>query len=148
MGIPAENTFVMEDGDTLEITAKGAKRGERVSAGPVYVDGMNTWKPDSAVLRERRALSNDGVVVVVVPVDMETGYLVGDPEIVSSGFVDAKQADELLEASKEEIIKALNQGEEHNEWSFIQAKVKEVLGKYYYFHTKRRPLILPVAIEV
>ncbi len=148
MGIPAENTFVMEDGDTLEITAKGAKRGERVSAGPVYVDGMNTWKPDSAVLRDRRALSNDGVVVVVVPVDLETGYPVGDPEIVSSGFVDAKQADELLEASKEEIIKALNQGEEHNEWSYIQAKVKEVLGKYYYAHTKRRPLILPIAVEV
>lgn len=149
MGIPAENTFVMEDGDTLEITAKGAQRGPRVTAGPVYVDGMTSWNPDNAVLRDRRVLSNDGIVVVVVSINTQTGNVVGEPDIVSSGFVDTKQSEELIEMSKQEILKALNhQGVRHVDWAFIQAKVKEVLGRYYYTHTKRRPLILPVAVEV
>jgi ribonuclease J len=88
VGVDPDNTFVLEDGDVLEIDERGAEVVERVPAGHIYVDGLRLWDVRSAVLRDRRALSRDGFVVVVVPVDHATGELVGEPEIASSGFID------------------------------------------------------------
>ena len=97
VGVDPENIFVMEDGEVLELDDSGADVVEVVPAGHVYVDGLRMWDVRSPVLRDRRTLSRDGFVVVVVPVDKASGEVYGEPEIVSSGFVDPEEGGSLME---------------------------------------------------
>ena len=89
--MPADNTFVLEDGDVLEITSQGAEVVDRVTAGPVYVDGRRVWDMTNGVMRDRRLLSKDGIVVLVLSQDGKTGQLTSPPDMVSSGFIDAEE---------------------------------------------------------
>ena len=149
LGIPDENIFVLEDGDVLELTPQSGQVTGRVPAGHVYVDGLQLWDMKSVVLRERKALSQDGIVVVVVTLDKRTGQLVRAPEVVSSGFVDIAEAPDLLEESVSTVHRILDRGQEHPlERAFINSQVKDVLGNLLYQQTGRRPMIIPVAIEV
>jgi ribonuclease J len=149
VGIPAENTFVLEDGDILELTSNWAKVTGKVGTGNVYVDGLSVGDVGGIILRNRRMLSRDGIVVVIIAVNKQTGKLVGRPDIVSRGFVDVNESKDMLEESRDLVAKILDHGRRHTaEWGFADSKVRDALNRFYYEHTKRRPMILPVMVKV
>ncbi|HLC23246.1 MAG TPA: ribonuclease J [Dehalococcoidia bacterium] len=149
LGMPDNNIFVLEDGDVLELTEKSGKVAEKVSAGPVYVNGLSVGDIGSVILRDRKLLAQDGIVVAIVAMDKRDGSLVGRPDIVSRGFVDEKESPELLEQSRDLLAQALSRGGPHvAEWAYVSGKVKDTLSRFFYEQTKRRPMILPVLVEV
>ncbi|MFH0914425.1 MAG: ribonuclease J [Chloroflexota bacterium] len=149
VGIPPQNIFVLEDGDILEIGSQSARVDGRVSAGNVFVDGLSVGGIGSLVLRDRRMLSRDGVVIVIITINQQTGKPVGRPDIVSRGFADPQEAQDLIEASRDEVVRALDHGGARPaEWGYIQSKVRDVLSRFYYEKTGRRPMILPVMVKV
>ena len=149
MGVDPANIFVMEDGDCLELSPEGVSLGESVDASPTYLDGLGEWDMDTVVLRDRKVLSRDGIVVVFVAIDVHTGAVVGSPEIVTYGFLDESEKPGVLSKSQDLVLKSLDHGAGHGaEMGYVQSKIKETLGRYYFEATKRRPMILPVAMEV
>jgi ribonuclease J len=149
VGIPHENIFVMEDGDVLEMNSSSAKINGKVSTGHVYVDGLSVGDIGGVVLRTRKMLSRDGIVVVIIAVNKQDGKLVGPPDIVNRGFMDPQDFEALVGDSREVLIKALDHsGGRVTEWSFINTKVRDTLDKFYYDRTKRRPMILPFMVKV
>jgi len=149
VGIPAENIFVLEDSDVLELNPQAGKITGKVSAGNVYVDGLSVGDIGTVVLRNRRMLSRDGIVVVIIAVNKQTGKLVGRPDIVSRGFVDTREAKDMIEESRDLVAKVLDHaGDRPAEWSFVSTKLRDTLNRFYYEQTKRRPMILPVMVKV
>ncbi|HUT67467.1 MAG TPA: ribonuclease J [Dehalococcoidales bacterium] len=149
VGIPADNIFVLEDGDVLELNANMAKVNGKVASGHVYVDGLSVGDIGGVVLRTRRMLSRDGIVVVIIAVNRQTGKLVGRPDIVTRGFVDTREFKDMMDESRELLARTLDHsGGRVAEWSFINTKVKDTLDKFYYQRTKRRPMILPFMVKV
>ncbi len=149
IGIPPERIFVLEDGDILELNANSAKKNGKVSSGHVYVDGLSVGDIGGVVLRTRRMLSRDGIVVVIIAVNQQTGKIVGRPDIVTRGFIDERDFSGIIEQSRELLVKTLDHSGARNiEWSFINSKVRDTLDKFYYDRTKRRPMILPFMVKV
>ncbi|MEW6661178.1 MAG: ribonuclease J [Bacillota bacterium] len=150
LGIPEENVFVIENGQTLEITPKSAQINGKVSAGKVLVDGLGVGDVGNIVLRDRKQLSQDGIVIVVVTLNKETGHVVAGPDVVSRGFVYVRESEELMEEVKEKVRSALEKCEERGvtEWSVIKSSIKDLLGRFLYEKTRRRPMILPIIMEV
>jgi len=149
VGIPRENTFLLEDGDILELSPNWGKVTGKVASGNVYVDGLSVGDVGGIVLRNRRMLSRDGIVVVIIAVNKQTGRLVGRPDIVSRGFVDINESKDMLEESRDLVAKILDHGGKHTaEWGFADSKVRDALNRFYYEQTKRRPMILPVMVKV
>ena len=149
VGIPTEHTFVMEDGDVLELDAAGARLGTKISSGNVYVDGLSVGDVDGVILRNRRMLSRDGIVIVIIAINKQTGKLVSRPDIVSRGFVDVIESKDMLEAARDLVADVLNHGKVHSsDRGFIDNEVKNALDKYFYDKTQRRPMILPVQVQV
>ena len=149
IGIPRESIFVMEDGDVLEVGPETAKVTGRVTSSNVYVDGLSVGDIGTVVLRDRKMLSRDGMVVVIIAVNRQTGKLVGRPDIVSRGFVDTREAREMLDESRDLVARVLDRsGDRPAQWSFVNSKVRDTLNKFYYEQTKRRPMILPFMVKV
>jgi len=149
VGMPPANVFVMEDGDVLELSANTARVNGKVGTGHVYVDGLSVGDIGGVVLRTRRMLSRDGIVVVIIAVNRQTGKLVGRPDIVTRGFIDPNQVGDMMEESRELLVHALDHGGGRvAEWSFVNNKVRDTLEKFYYDRTKRRPMILPFMVKV
>jgi len=149
IGIPTENIFLLEDGDILELNPQAGRITGKVSAGNVYVDGLSVGDIGSLVLRNRRMLARDGVVVVIIAVNKQTGKLVGRPDIVSRGFVDTRESKDMIDESRDLVAHALDRSGDHPaEWGFVNTKVRDILNKFYYEQTKRRPMILPVMVKV
>jgi ribonuclease J len=148
LGVPGENTFVLGDGDVLEIDETGARLGDRVSADYVYVDGLGVGDIDHVVLRDRQHLATDGMIVVVIAVDKRSGRVVGKPDVVSRGFIDVEESEELLERTRDMVVAALEGANHIAEWSVVHTKVKEAIARFLYQETRRRPMVLPVAVEV
>jgi len=149
VGIPKENIFVLEDGNVLELTSQMAKINGKVGTGHVYVDGLSVGDIGGVVLRTRRMLSRDGIVVVIIAVNRQSGKLVGRPDIVTRGFVDTREFKDMINESRELLVRTLDHsGGRVAEWSFINTKVKDTLEKFYYQRTKRRPMILPFMVKV
>jgi ribonuclease J len=149
IGISSEDIFVLEDGDVLEVSEQTAKIDGKVSSGHVYVDGLSVGDVGGVVLRNRRMLSRDGIVVVIIAVNRQTGKLAGRPDIVTRGFVDTREFKEMMDESREILGKTLDHGGARaSEWSSINTKVKDTLEKFYYERTKRRPMILPFMVKV
>jgi ribonuclease J len=149
VGIPEKNIFLLEDGDVLELGEWSGKVDGKVSSGNVYVDGLSVGDVGTVVLRDRRMLSRDGIVMVIITVNRQSGKLVGRPDIVSRGFVDTREAKDMIEESRDIVAKALDHsGARPADWGFIYAKVRDILHKFYYDQTKRRPMILPVMVKV
>jgi ribonuclease J len=149
VGIPTNNIFVLEDGDILELSSQSAKVTGKVGVGNVYVDGLSIGDIDSVVLRNRRMLSRDGIVVVIIAVNRQTGKLVGRPDIVSRGFIDTRESKEMIEESRNVIAGALGRGGQRSaDWGFISTTVRDTLNRFYYEKTRRRPMILPFMVKV
>jgi len=149
IGIPKENTFVLEDGDVLELNPQTAKITGKIASGNVYVDGLSVGDVGSVILRDRKMLSRDGIVVVIITVNNQTGKLVGRPDIVSRGFVDTRESKDMLDESRDLIARTLDRsGVRPAEWSFIYSKVRDTLNRFYYDQTKRRPMVLPFMVKV
>ena len=149
LGTPSENTFVLEDGDVLELTSEGGEVVDRVTAGHVYVDGLRVYDMKNVVLRDRRLLSRDGIVVVIVTQDKKTGHVLAPPEVVSSGFIDADEHGDLVLEAAQVVLDSLNHGmEQYQERGYIITKVKETMGGFLHKQTGRRPMIIPVVLEV
>jgi len=149
VGMPAGNIFVLEDGDVLELNATAARVTGKVASGHVYVDGLSVGDIDGVILRTRRMLSRDGIVVVIIAVNRQTGKLVGRPDIVTRGFIDTREFGGLMDESRELLARMLDHsGGRISEWSFINTKVRDTLEKFYYDKTKRRPMILPFMVKV
>jgi len=149
IGIPRENTFVLEDGDVLELNPQMAKLTGKIASGNVYVDGLSVGDVGSVILRDRKMLSRDGIVVVIITVNKQTGKLVGRPDIVSRGFVDTRESKDMLDESRDLVARTLDRsGVRPAEWSFIYSKVRDTLNRFYYDQTKRRPMVLPFMVKV
>jgi len=149
IGIAEESIFLLEDGDILELNQQGGKVVGKVAAGNVYVDGLSVGDIGNVILRDRRMLSRDGMVVVIITVNKETGKLVGRPDIVSRGFVDTRESKVMLDESRDLVARVLDHGPPRPaEWGFVYAKVKDTLNRFYYEQTKRRPMILPFMVQV
>jgi ribonuclease J len=149
MGVADDNAFVLVDGDVLELDADNAAVVDHIAADYVYVDGIGVGDVDHVVLRDRQHLSTDGVVVVVLAVDKSTGNVLGQPDVITRGLTSLEESDELREQAREVIIESLQEGGEHPaDWLVIHQKVREAVAKFLYEETHRRPLVLPVAVEV
>jgi ribonuclease J len=149
VGIPPENIFVMEDGEVLELNPNAARINGKVASGHVYVDGLSVGDIGGVVLRTRRMLSRDGIVVVIIAVNQQTGKLVGRPDIVTRGFIDTREFKDMMDESRELLARMLDHsGGRVSEWSFLNTKVKDTLEKFFYDRTKRRPMILPFMVKV
>jgi ribonuclease J len=142
------DTFIMTDGDVLEITDGAANFGERIDADYVYVDGLGVGDIDHVVLRDRKHLASDGMVVVIVAMDKQTGRIAGRPEVVSRGFVDMDESEDLIERAREQVVQSLQGADHIVEWGAVHTQVKDALAKFLYDETRRRPMVLPVAMEV
>jgi ribonuclease J len=149
VGIPEERIFTLEDGDILELTTLGGKKAGKVESGNVYVDGLSVGDVGGIVLRNRRMLSRDGIVVIVIAVRKQDDKLVGRPDIVTRGFIDVNEYKDMLETSKDIVTKIMNhEGEFASEIGFPDSTIRAELNKYYFDQTKRRPMILPVMVKV
>jgi ribonuclease J len=150
IGLKAEQIFVMENGQVLEISKEKAVVAGRVQAGKILVDGLGIGDVGNIVLRDRRQLSQDGIFIVVVTISKESGLVVAGPDMVSRGFVYVRESEKLMEEAKEKVAHALEQCQEKHlsEWSAIKSSVREVLGKFLYEKTRRRPMIMPIIMEV
>jgi ribonuclease J len=144
LGIPGENIFVVENGQVIEFDDEGARLGERVGGGHVLIDGLGIGDVGEVVLRDRRLLSRDGFVVVVVALEEATGEVIEGPDIVSRGFVYMRDAEDLIEEAKHLVIEALANGHRDTASNLIH----DTLAEFLYRRTRRRPMIFPVILEV
>ena len=152
LDVAKDGIFVMEDGDVLELSEDGARLEEHISAGPIFVDGLTTRDIQSPVLGERRSLSKDGVVVVVVTTDKNSGKLVGEPAAVASGFLDESETGNLFEELSVAVAQELSSNGGSNtkkgENGELKAKVKETARSFIAGSVRRSPMIIPVVFEV
>ncbi len=150
MGIPTENIFIADNGQVAEITSSAIKSGTPVPAGRVFVDGYGVGDVGSVVLRDRKHLGEDGIIVVTASLDMETGQLLAGPEVVSRGFVYVKESEELIESARKVAEKALENCYYSNisDINAIKGKVRDAVSHFVYEQTKRDPVILPIIMEV
>ena len=154
LGIPKENIFVGNNGQVFEFTkeAEGTvgKLAGKVTAGKVYVDGLGVGDIGNIVLRDRSQLSQDGVLIVVVTMDKERGCVVAGPDLVSRGFVYIRESGELMVEAKQKVKQALAtcEASQITQWSAIKSSIRDVLGKFVYEKTRRRPVILPIIMEL
>ena len=149
-GVDPGNVFIIENGTPIELFADGsAHRGMPVTAGYVYVDGLSVGEVGDVVLRDRRSLANDGMFMIVVTVDKQTGAVIGRPEIVTRGFVHLNERDPLMDEALERVIKAIDTPGDHiSEIALLKTQIKDGVSRYLYEQTKRRPMVFPVVVEV
>ena len=150
-GIQEENILIGENGNIFEFNERGGSIMGRVPAGRVFVDGLGVGDVGSVVLRDRKQLSQDGVLIAILAISKKTGKFVGGPELVSRGFVYVRDADVMMKEGKKRIESALMNGpqtEGNPDWGVIKTKVRDIMGKFLYEKTKRRPMILPIIMEV
>ena len=150
LGKDKSNIFIMETGQVLELNSKEARIAGRVKTGAVMVDGLGVGDVGSIVLRDRKLLAQDGILTVVVTIDKECNSVIAGPDIISRGFVYVKESDKLMNEAREVINKELNEcmDKKVTEWIVIKSNIKDALGQFLYKKTKRRPLILPIIMEI
>ncbi len=150
LGIPLANILIADTGDAITLTQNGIKVEETVQAGAVMVDGLGVGDVGSAVLRDRRLLSEDGIVVLAASVDAKTGRLVSGPDIYTRGFVYVRDSEQLLEDTRLAILKVLQayQKDTYRDSGSLKTKIREAASSFLYRKTKRSPMILPVILEI
>lgn len=150
MGIPKENIYVGEIGETIELTEDEIKKVANVPAGDIYVDGLGVGDVGNIVLNDRKKLSQDGIIIVVASIDSHDGYIVSGPDIVSRGFVYVKDNEELMEEAKDLAWRIIDEqyDKKYKDWNTVKTKLRDEISKMMYEKTKRSPMILPIFMEV
>ncbi len=150
VGIPNKNIMICENGNVIEITKKAIKQNGSVQSGRVMVDGLGVGDVGSIVLRDRKHLSEDGIIVVVMTVDSAYGEIVSGPDIISRGFVYVKESEELMAEIKNVIFNSVEKSTRggYSDWITLKAKIRDDLSRFLYEKTKRSPMILPIIMEI
>ena len=148
--VPEENIFIMENGDVLALSSDEAHVAGRIPSGDVYIDGNGIGDIGNIVLRDRRILSEEGLVIVVVSVDMENQRIVSGPDIISRGFVYMRESGMMINEAQQMLNRHLQESvkEKTTQWSDLKNEITDVLTPYLYEKTKRRPMVLPIIMEV
>lgn len=149
LGMPEERILVAEDGDIVEVGEDEFKMVGHITCGNVFVDGLGVGDIGQIVLRDRQVLAQDGILMVVLTVDKETGQPLAGPDIVSRGFVYMRDAEELLASAREQVLDSFIGLDGHaSDWSYVKDKIRHTLSEFLFEQTHRRPMILPVVMEV
>ena len=150
LGYDKDNIFILSSGDVLELDNNGAAVTGKVPVGTVLVDGLGVGDVGNVVLRDRQHLAEDGILIVVMSLDGSTGELLAGPDIVSRGFVYVKESDALMDEAHKVIEKAVISCLKKNvtDWGKIKGTIKDTLGEFVWKKTKRRPMILPIIMEI
>ncbi len=150
LGIDKENTFILSSGDVLELDHESAKVSGKVPVGTILVDGLGVGDVGNVVLRDRQHLAEDGIMVVVMSLERASGQLVAGPDIVSRGFVYVRESDELIEEARSTVDEAIQRCLDRGirDWGKLKNTTKDVLSDFVWKKTKRRPMILPIIMDV
>ena len=149
VGVPEENCFILEDGDVLEITGHGARKTNPIQAGRVFVDGKGVGDVGDVVIRDRRHLSEDGMVLAVMAIHQQSGELVAGPDLISRGFMRDEEGEEILEQARKVVLETLSgiNRETRTDPAELQEEVRKALRRYFRKRLERRPVVLPYIIE-
>ncbi len=153
INIPEENCFVLENGSILEFSSNGSAKvlNEKVPSGYVFVDGLGVGDVGEVVIRDRQVMAQDGMFVIITTIDRRTGKLINQPEILSRGFVYMKNNDDLIREVKHEVrkmIESQSKTKAEPSFSYLRQEIRDTVGEYLFQRTQRKPMILPVVIEV
>ncbi|MGI6468450.1 MAG: ribonuclease J [Syntrophomonadaceae bacterium] len=150
LGITRSSIFVMENGQILELDEREAQVTGKVASGKILVDGLGVGDVGNIVLRDRRQLAQDGIIIVVVTIDKEIVEIAAGPDLVSRGFVYVRESEQLMEEAREKVREALEvcMKKGLTEWAMIKAQVREKLSRFLYEKTGRKPMILPIIMEI
>ncbi|MGN2338260.1 ribonuclease J [Clostridium cagae] len=150
LGLSEKNLLIPENGDVIEITRKSIKKICTVSAGQIFVDGLGVGDVGNIVLRDRKHLSQDGILTVVVTMERHTANVIAGPDIISRGFVYVRESEGLMDEAKELVRKVLKDCEEKNitDWATLKSRMRDELRELLYEKTKRKPMILPIIMEI
>lgn len=150
VGIPSERTFVLSNGTVLEMDSGSAKISGSITAGQVLVDGLGVGDVGNIVLRDRKHLAQDGLIIIVITIDQETRVMVSRPDVISRGFVYVREAEQLIEDVKDIAEEAVSAclSRRNVDWAMMKNTVKSGVAKYIFERTKRNPMILPIIEEV
>ncbi|MFN2250550.1 MAG: MBL fold metallo-hydrolase RNA specificity domain-containing protein, partial [Anaerolineae bacterium] len=146
LGMPPEDVRVIENGQVLEFDGRNMTLADEVPGGYVYVDGLGVGDIGNVVLRDRHHLARDGFVVVVVSINRRTGDLVGEPELLTRGFVYEPESGDLLTAMRDRVAGLV--AETHGAPDVLSDRLRDDLGQFVYANTKRRPMVMPLIVEV
>lgn len=150
LGMPSANIFIAKNGSVIEFTKNSAEMTQCVQSGNILVDGLGVGDVGNIVLRDRKHLSEDGLIVVVVTMSKQEGKVIAGPDIISRGFVYVRESEDLMEEARNVIKAALNECEKNNitDWSTLKTSIKDALRGFLYEKIKRNPMILPIIMEV
>ncbi|MEH7040990.1 ribonuclease J [Bacillus pseudomycoides] len=150
VGVKKEDIYVISNGDVVDIKNQVAWKSRRIPAGNIYVDGLGIGDVGNAILRDRKQLSEDGMLVIVITLSKTEGKIISGPDMISRGFVYVRDSEDFLQRINQLVVTTINnlQKENVSQWNVLKKEIKEVLGQFVYSHTKRKPMILPIIIEV
>ena len=150
LGIPEENVFLVKPGNVMEFNKGRGRLGGSVAAGRVLVDGFGIGDVGEVVIRDRQILSEDGIVIIVLAVDQDSSAIISGPEIITRGFVYVRESEDLLEEAKQVMGRTLDKmsAEHLHEWNKIKSKIRDVASSFFYEHTGRKPMIMPIIIDI
>jgi ribonuclease J len=149
-GVKPENIFICDNGDSVEIFNGRARYGPKIPTGKVLIDGLGVGDVGNIVLRDRKLLSQDGILVVVVTLSKTNGSILSGPDIISRGFVYVRESEKLLEDANQIVNQTMERcmKDQVSEWASLKTSIRDALGKFLYERTRRRPMILPIIMEV
>ena len=150
VGLPEKNFVIADNGDIIEITRDSIRKNGTVSSGQVFVDGLGVGDVGNIVLRDRKHLSQDGILTVVVTIDKNTSRIIAGPDIISRGFVYVRESEDLMDEAKSIVREVLKDCEDKNitDWATMKSSIRDGLRLYLYEKTKRKPMILPIKMEI
>lgn len=150
LGLPSKNTIIVDNGDVVEVARDGIRKNGTVASGQVFVDGLGVGDVGNIVLRDRKHLSQDGILTVVVTIEKESGAVIAGPDIISRGFVYVRESEDLMDQAREIVKTVLRECEEKKitDWATMKSSIRDQLRMYLYEKTKRKPMILPIIMEI
>jgi ribonuclease J len=150
VGVRPENIFICDNGDVVEFSDGKARYGSKVTTGNVLIDGLGVGDVGNIVLRDRKLLSQDGILVVVVTLGKNNGKILSGPDIISRGFVYVRESEKLLEEANRIVTQTMEKcaNERVSEWASLKTSIRDALSRFLYDKTRRRPMILPIIMEV
>jgi ribonuclease J len=150
VGVEKGNTFIIKNGDVVDIENSVARQTRNIPSGDTYVDGVSVGDVGEVVLRDRKLLSEDGMLVIVLTINKSDRKIIQGPDTITRGFVYVKNSEDLLREINSLVKKTIHELEEENirQWNVMKQNIKKSVGKYIFTHTKRKPMILPIIIEI